>query len=109
MLSKGKRLERQLFAEILKSRNLYHGAYFSLRYLSTETASKFGVSVSKKVAKSAVARNTLRRRAYSTISRLVHGLNPGLYLFVAKNGADKLKGERLKQELEPLLKTAQRG
>ncbi len=61
------------------------------------------VSVSKKVSKSAVDRNTLRRRTYSVLMSLLPKLNKGLYLIRAKPGAKGLHGEKLTNEITKLL------
>lgn len=109
MLRKGERIERALFADILKSRNFVNSPHFTLR-VSTGLSggAKLAVSVSKKVAKSAVARNTTRRRAYAVLESRVKALSPGLYLFVAKKGAETLRGEKLFLEIESLLKGFER-
>jgi ribonuclease P protein component len=64
------------------------------------------VSVSKKVAKSAVVRNAIRRRSYAALEPRLQSLPRGLYLLSAKPGADKLRGEALEAELSALLKQA---
>jgi|SRR6185312_7399807 len=109
MLPKNKRIPRSLFSEILKSRRFAHSAHFSLRIGSSPSkASRLAVSVSKKVSKSAVVRNTIRRRAYSAVAAELPSLPAGLYLVVAKSGAEKIKGEALEKELVTLLKAGER-
>lgn len=109
MLPKNKRIPRLLFSEILKSRHFTHSPHFSLRLgLSDEKFARVAVSVSKKVSKSAVVRNAIRRRAYSVLFSQISSLPAGLYLFVAKAGAEKIKGEALEKEIGVLLKAAER-
>lgn len=109
MLPKTKRIPRSLFPEILKSRHFAHSAHFSLRIgISSQPSARIAVSVSKKISKSAVVRNTIRRRAYSALSHQLAMLPKGLYLVVAKAGADKVKGEALEKELFALLKASER-
>lgn len=65
---------------------------------------KVAVSVSKKVSKRAVVRNKIRRRAYSAIRELIPNFSDNLFLLVAKPGAEKVQGEKLKNELAELFK-----
>jgi ribonuclease P protein component len=109
MLPKNKRIPRSLFSEILKSRHFTHSAHFSLRIgVSGEKTARAAVSVSKKVSKSAVVRNSIRRRTYSALAPHLPSLSTGLYLVVAKSGAEKLKGEALNKEIGALLKAGER-
>jgi ribonuclease P protein component len=109
MLPKNKRIPRELFTSILKSRRFANSAHFSVRLGdSASKSARVAVSVSKKVSKLAVTRNTVRRRAYTCISPLLASLPAGLYLIMAKAGAEKIKGEALALELAGLLKAVER-
>jgi len=109
MLPKNKRIPRSLFPAILLSRNFAHSAHFSVRFaVNAGKPPRVAVSASKKVSKSAVVRNAIRRRTYSVISPLLPSLPEGLYLFVAKVGAEKVKGEALEKEIRELLKVSER-
>lgn len=68
---------------------------------SPDSKPRIAVSVSKKVAKSAVIRNRTRRRVYAALRG--RDMRPGLYLFIAKAGAQELKGEALSREIGELL------
>lgn len=103
MLPKSRRIPRELFKGLLISRKYLNSSYFTLRIGSSDRV-RVAVSVSKKVSKKAVVRNRIRRRVYSAIGSYIPSLENGLYLFVVKTGADKLKGEALKQELAELIK-----
>lgn len=103
MLPKKKRLTRALFKPLQSARGNFHSTLFSLKAAPAE-AFRLGVSVSKKVAKSSVVRNRIRRRVYSEIFRLETGLKPALYLVIAKSGAEKLKGAELSLELQKLFR-----
>lgn len=83
---------------------LFHSIHFLLRKAPLEGKALFGVSVSKKISKRAVVRNTVRRRAYAALRPLVPQIGAGVYLFSAKPGADKVKGAFLAAELAELLK-----
>lgn len=103
MLSKQNRLERKDFVNLLASKRFVNTENFSLRLGAGEKVAKLAVSVSKKVSKLAVDRNTLRRRVYSVVRSSVKDLEPNSYLFVARPSAKKLKGERLEKEVFSLL------
>ncbi len=77
-----------------------------MRFRLSGEAPRFGVSVSKKVSKSAVKRNAIRRRVYSSISKFLEKVPSGLFLFVAKPGSVSLKGEKLNTEIQLLLRDA---
>jgi len=66
---------------------------------------QFAVSVSKKISKKAVARNKIRRRVYAMIKKLIPKIEPGLYLIIVKPGAENIKGEELKNELNLLFES----
>jgi ribonuclease P protein component len=99
------RLTRALFKPLIASRHFYHSEHFILRAAPSNTI-RIGVSVSKKVAKSAVVRNKIRRRVYSALKELMPIFKPALYLFVAKSGAEKNKAKELLSELTGLISSA---
>jgi ribonuclease P protein component len=112
MLSKSQRIPRSEFQNIAKQGRFIASTHFSLKYSPSTSSTRqsaisprtqIAVSVSKKVSKSAVVRNRTRRRAYSALRDLLPHLKPGMYLFMAKVGADKLKGDVLRLELANLL------
>lgn len=109
MLPKSKRLPRAQFAPLLASRSFFNSPSFTLRYAASSSGSKAAVSVSKKVSKKATDRNSIRRRVYSVLSQIPSfASSSGLFLFVAKSGSPLLKGEKLKEEISLLLKSAER-
>src|SRR3989344_5648297 len=67
MLPNQKRLTTTLFKDTIDGGMTYHSSLFILKLLKTIGPSRFSVSVPKKVAKSAVERNKIRRRVYSAI------------------------------------------
>lgn len=103
MLPKSRRIPRGLFKPLLESRKYFDSAFFSLRVASSDIP-RVAVSVSKKVSKSAVIRNKVRRRVYSAARDLIPILTNKLFLLIAKPGAEKIKGQSLKKELAELLK-----
>jgi len=61
------------------------------------------ISVSKKISKKAVVRNRIHRRVRPIVRELISNLKPATYFIVAKPGAERIKGEELKNELRLLL------
>jgi ribonuclease P protein component len=105
MLAKNNRIPRSLFGELLRSSHYVNSGGFSLRFSFADTYNRpqIGISVSKKVSKSAVTRNTVRRRVYSLVHTILPRMKAGAYLFIAKPGAVSLKGESLNAELHNML------
>ncbi|MEK7227514.1 MAG: ribonuclease P protein component [Patescibacteria group bacterium] len=61
------------------------------------------ISVSKKVSKKAVIRNTVKRRVRAVLRDLK--LKPATYVFIAKPGAENLKGKTLESELIRIIRS----
>lgn len=97
MLAKGQRLSREQFLHHFK-----HGKRFQSRYatLIVSSCATFhgAVVVSKKVSKRAVARNTLRRRAYAQLYQLAKKSTEGVHILVLK--PDIITLSRLEQHHE---------
>lgn len=98
MLPRSKRLTTAIFDEVFTTGRTAHSALFTLRMKKTDGPSRFAISVSKKIAKSAVVRNKIRRRTYSALRAILE--NPKSFkcnvhvVLIAKNGSDKaLVGE----------------
>ena len=63
------------------------------------------IIVSKKVAKTAVARNTLRRKIYGALIPIIGTLPEGYrFFFYPKQATLKLSGNRLSQAVNELVK-----
>lgn len=62
----------------------FHGSFFSIRAnRSTEPfPSRFAIIVSKKVAKSAVSRNKIRRRLYEAVKTVIRDVKPGFVILI---------------------------
>ena len=87
----------------------YHGRFLSLFvYKKVDVSpSQFSFSVSKKVAKSAVARNRLRRQGYAAIESILSTCKPGFYcMFSYKKGSTALTGIEILKEVQQLVTTA---
>ncbi len=77
--------------------------HFLLRKTNSDSK-EFIISVSKKVAKSAVTRNLIKRRVRPILQALSPKLPVAQYLLIAKAGAQGVKSEALKDELKTLFK-----
>ena len=103
MLPKSKRQGTKAFEEIIKKGQSFHGSFLILRRLMTKQTSHFSVSVPKKVAKSAVLRNKIRRRVYSVIKHLEDRIRPDYgVIVIMKTGSEKLKFSVLSSEIEKI-------
>lgn len=113
MLPKRQRVTRALFSDIMSRGKVFHSAIATLRILPIKNASylrhtgAFSIVVSKKVARRAVARNTLRRRAYRALSSVFEKMqNPHIGVFFLKKNAQELVFGELENEFETLLRKA---
>ena len=81
--------------------------YFEQKDGSCDPATKFGVSISKKVSKKAVVRNRIKRQIKSAIIVNLQIISPGWKIvIVVKPQAIKCNYEHFLRELEELLKQA---
>jgi ribonuclease P protein component len=77
--------------------------HFYLR-LKSSPSLRIVISVSKKVSKKAVVRNTIRRRVKAALEEWRDKLGPATYFIVANPGAESVRGLELKSELRALMK-----
>lgn len=101
MLAQGQRLKRREVETMRCRGRPRHGRFFTL-VVAPADEFKAGVVVSKKVAKTAVARNRLRRRVYSLL-RWRSKQQPAHLLVIAKTGAAELSFSELTKEISTLL------
>jgi len=80
--------------------------HFYLRVTPADRV-KVVISVSKKISKKAVIRNTVKRRVRAIMRNLIKNLKPGIYMIVAKPSAEKVKGIELETELRSLVVSRQ--
>ena len=105
MFSKRRRITRQEFPSG-RDGQVFHATHFSLRAVShADVASRFSVVVSKKVARTAVARDKLKRRVYVVFRRSEKNtpISPGRYVLFAKKNAPELSFKELEVEIKNLL------
>jgi ribonuclease P protein component len=72
----------------MKKGGFLNSSFFTLRFLKDPlNSTHFSVVVAKKVAKTAVSRNKIRRRAYSVLGKTVK--NPYFVILFGKKGVEK--------------------
>ncbi len=78
MLPRSKTLRSAEFTEVVLQGSVVRSSSFLMRVKKTGIAtSRFSVAVSKKVAKTAVQRNSIRRKAYAALEKLFPQIGPG--------------------------------
>jgi ribonuclease P protein component len=82
MLPRSKRLSVPLFTSALANGKIVHSPLFTARIEKTAGISRFSAVVSKKIGKTAVERNTLRRRIYSSISQIDERVKDGFHIIL---------------------------
>lgn len=90
MLSKGKRLSGRDITKLFKGGKTTGTLFFVARYAKEEEEGvKCAVIAPKTIAKTAVLRNSLRRKWYASVDHALKTNNPvpGIYAFVLKKEA----------------------
>lgn len=104
MFKKSERLNRIKFTEYFKRGQRFHSENFTLIFTPAPLRST-AVVVGKKVFKSAVDRNTLRRRVYAAIRSHLErdGTTSGIYIIISKPNAKHIAKSAIVIELGTLL------
>ncbi len=100
MISKKKRVTKELFLSVLKNGKILSSPLFLLRY-TPSLESLCAVVVPKSLVKRAVKRNSLRRKGYNAIRILT--LPPATLLFFYKKEGINASSEEIRQDLEMLI------
>ena len=107
MFPKKKRLTRKLFNRFFASGKRFHASAFTLIYTKqTDSAEPYHVaaSVGKKVHKSAVKRNRLRRQMYHALRE--SDIKEGVYIVIAKPSATDVSYEAIVGQIKKLVQSA---
>jgi ribonuclease P protein component len=104
MLPKARRIPKADFLGILKQGKRLNSPHFLLYMAQNKDKipTRVSFSVSKKVAKNAVDRNTLRRRGYSAIKSFLNGVKGGYFLYFSFKSKD-VSFEQINKEIKELL------
>ena len=112
MIPNTNRINREDFENIMKKGGFSNSGLFSLRFLKNVenkglSGWRISVVVSKKIAKTAVSRNKIRRRAYSILRKYLKNLkSPYFIAFFAKKGVEKATFQEFQTDIEKLLEKA---
>jgi len=107
MLPKKQRIPKALARDIFMRGSTTPSPHFILRTAKSPGDTRFAVSISKKVAPTAVARNRSRRRIYSALRVFVPLAQKGfLAAITVKKGGEDLPYVDISKEIEALLKRA---
>jgi ribonuclease P protein component len=108
MLPKKIRLTTSLFDQVFKTGRIQHGRSFWMRSLtsSPDLFNRYAVTVPKKIAKTAVLRNKIKRIVYRAIETLavddLSGKSGSQIIFGLKNDISKIPFAEIVQELKDL-------
>ena len=103
MLSKKKRVTKEIFQTIMDKGIIVSGSFFVLRYLKQNTPQYVFVAP-KKIAKGAVQRNSLRRIGYNILRLYDLKSNAGIFFY--KKEAISTPVPELRKDLDFILKKA---
>jgi ribonuclease P protein component len=104
MLPKKNRLTKKEILDFLPKSKSLRGNFLLLRFkISDNKDFKAGVSISKKIARTAVVRNKIRRAIYKTLSDDKKNINPSAIFFIVNKLSDT---KLLKDDVERLLSEA---
>lgn len=111
MLSKKIRLTTSLFDQVFKNGRVQHSERFWMRsfLLPTVLPSRFAVAVPKKVAKTAVLRNKIKRMVYSAIETSLKNpdfelISGNMVIFGVKKDITSIPIEEIANEIRGLKK-----
>jgi ribonuclease P protein component len=103
MLPRKKRLTTELFDQIITSGRIFNSPLFTLRAIKIEGKSRFSAVASKKIFKTAVARNRIRRRVYAQLETLSPKIKDGFHgVLLSKQAVSKASSQDLSKEIEDL-------
>ncbi len=110
MLPKKKRLTTGLFDQVFKVGKVLHGHNFWIRSFSLleSLPSRYAVAIPKKIAKTAVLRNRIKRIVYTAIETLDKGgvfsnQTNHMTIFGVKTDVSKISYEEVVKEVKDLL------
>lgn len=105
MLPKKRRVDTARFKDIMQRSATFHSVYLSLRIQKdTAQVSRFSVVASKKVTRSAVERNFLKRKLSTPLAHFLPHIPVGFQgIFFIKKGFSELKPQEIKDEIKHLL------
>jgi ribonuclease P protein component len=100
MLPKRKRVNKELFQDIMQKGRVVSGSLFTLRYISQKEP-QYAFVVPKIVSKKAPERSSMRRFGYNTLNS--QGLKQAAAIFFYKKEAKNAQKEEIKADIVNLL------
>jgi ribonuclease P protein component len=106
MLPRRRKVSRKLFSTIIGRGKSLHSSHLSLKITSaSDEESKLSVTIPKKIEKSAVKRNTLKRKVYRVLQEYIDLIPPhNAGVFFAKPGIHQDSVEAIRTQVKELLK-----
>lgn len=101
MLSKNKRVTKELFQKIMKAGGSLGSPFFLFRYIKSDKP-QYAFVAPKGVAKKAVDRNKLRRIGYNALN--LSSLKNFSGIFFYKKQGKNASPQEIKEDIESLLK-----
>ena len=108
MLPSKRRISKAEFKSFNRGVSYHSPLIFLSVYKKTDSSqSQFSFVCSKKISKSAVRRNLLRRRGYSIVGKMIEDIRPGAYfVFNFKKGAESASFSEIEKQIQLILKNA---
>ncbi len=107
MIPSKRRIPKGFFQALQRPIETLQGSHFSFRFYPNQGPSRFSVVVSKKVAHTAVIRNSVRRKAYRAISHLLPFVKRGfLVVLLFKKNKNTPSTDDIKMDVSKSLKDA---
>lgn len=80
MLPRSQRLSTEQLDSVMEKGRVTHSSLFLVRVLGGQKDIRIAAIASKKIAKTAVARNLIRRKTYNAVKTIKSKINPGLHI-----------------------------
>lgn len=111
MLSKKRKVKREIFRDVLLRGKSFHSALFTLRIFfdkkNSAALTRFSFVVSQKIARKATVRNELKRRGYAIIRKNISKIKLGyVCVFFLKKHFIESSIDGLEKEIIMVLKYA---
>jgi ribonuclease P protein component len=103
MLPKSKRLTTAEFDAVMKNGRASHSSLFTLRWTDSHKDTRISAVAGQKILKTAVGRNSMRRRIYSSIRKISSRWPKGIHgIIFAKQSAVTAEHKALCIDIESL-------
>lgn len=107
MLPSSKRLATKQLEEVLKKGKVTHSSFFWLKFTKGNSNTRISVITPQKIIKSAVMRNTVRRKIYNAISPFVDEIKQGYHIIVCvKDPVIKLEHLQTQEKTKEIFTTS---